>query len=92
MTSEYVSGSLRIASTTTFLNPPAPSIPPSKTTAIAENKQELSSGTLRNSNDPASPGNSILAPSSFPPPFAGLLLAPLPVLVLVEGAAAGVEA
>jgi hypothetical protein len=58
ITSEYVSGSFLIASTTTPLNSPALSIPPRKTTPIAENKQELSSGTTLNSRNPLPPGNS----------------------------------
>jgi hypothetical protein len=61
MTSEYVSGFFRIASTTTPLNSPALSIPPRNTTPIAENKQLLSSGTTLNSRKPLSPGNSTLS-------------------------------
>jgi hypothetical protein len=75
MTSEYVSGSSLIASTTTFLKSPALSIPPKKTTPTAENKHELSSGTFLNSNHPLFPGNSTLtsvaAPPSCPPPKVG---------------------
>jgi len=58
MTSEYVSGSFLIASTTTPLKSPALSIPPRNTTPTAENKHELSSGTTLNSRNPFSPGNS----------------------------------
>lgn len=85
-TSEYVSGSFRIASTTIFLNPFAPSIPPSKTTPTAENKQALSSGTFLSSSVPASPGKrtAILPPS--PPDFA-FLEGPLPVVAYGEPAA-----
>jgi hypothetical protein len=58
ISSEYVSGSFLIASTTTPLNSPALSIPPRNTTPIAENKHELSSGTTLNSRNPLPPGNS----------------------------------
>jgi hypothetical protein len=58
ITSEYVSGSFLIASTTTPLKSPALSIPPRKTTPVAENKHELSSGTTLNSKNPLPPGNS----------------------------------
>jgi hypothetical protein len=58
ITSEYVSGSFLIASTTTPLNSPALSILPRNTTPIAENKHELSSGTTLNSKKPLPPGNS----------------------------------
>jgi len=58
ITSEYVSGSFLIASTTTPLNSPALSIPPRNTTPIAENKHELSSGTTLSSRKPLPPGNS----------------------------------
>jgi hypothetical protein len=70
ITSEYVSGSFLIASTTTFLSSPALSIPPKKTTPTAENKHELSSGTFLNSNHPLFPGNSTLTLS---PSFAEAL-------------------
>jgi len=72
MTSEYVSGSFLIASTTTFLRSPAVSIPPRKTTPTAENRHELSSGTFLNSSQPLFAGNSTLTPSpDFPPPPEG---------------------
>ena len=66
MTSEYVSGSARILSTTTPLKLPAASRPPSNTTATAEKRHELSSGTILNSNVPASPGNDTETFSCFP--------------------------
>jgi len=73
MTSEYVSGSFLIASTTTFLRSPAVSIPPRKTTPTAENRHELSSGTFLNSSHPLLPGNSTLTPSrDFPPEGVGV--------------------
>lgn len=72
ITSEYVSGSFLIASTTTFLRSRALSIPPRKTTPTAEKRHELSSGTFLNSSHPLFPGNSTLTPSpDLPPPPGG---------------------